>query len=130
MMINNQTIAYAQGILGNRTNYFIGYLVANECAIKRTVRQLRNVIKGKTRGLGQFRYFWILTDRGLAFAISGDATSVDAAKAFLNNSDQFTCTPAYEGRHSRPMSAVLSKAVETHVTIPNQRTFGGSYLSK
>ena len=118
MMINNQTIAYAQGILGNRTNYFIGYLVANAYA------------KGKTRGLGQFRYFWILTDRGLAFAISGDATSVDAAKAFLTNSVQFTCTPAYEGRHSRPMSAALSKAVETHVTIPNQRTFGGSYLSK
>ena len=130
MMINNQTIAYAQGILGDRTNYFIGYLVANEYAIKRTVQQLRNVIKGKTRGLGQFRYFWILTDRGLAFAISGDATSVDTAKDFLNNSDEFTCTPAYEGHHSRPMSAALSKAVATHVTIPNQRTFGGSYLPK
>lgn len=128
-MINNQTIAYAQGILGNRTHYYIGYL-AGEYVLRRLLRQLRNVIKGKTRGLGQFRYFWILTDNGLAFAISGDATSVAAAKALLNNNYKFTCTTAYEGRHSRSMSAALSKAVKTHVTIPNQRTFGGSYLSK
>lgn len=128
-MINDQTIAYASNILGNRKHYYIGYLTGG-CFIKLLVEKARIAVRRETKGLGQFRYFWILTDKGLAFAVSGDVVSVEAVKDYLNSSQHFSCTTAYEGRQSRSMSAALSKAVETHVTIPNQRTFGGSYLSK
>lgn len=129
MDINPQTLAYAQSILGNRISYYMGYL-AGSCPISKLMTDIRNTINSKTRNLGRFRYFWILTDKGLAFAISGDAASVAAAKQYLNTSERFDCATAYEGKHGRLMGKALVKAVETHVTLPTKRTFGGSQVPK